>query len=113
MMVSCQLVVGGTLPASATNAVHASFDDVARIRAEPLPGAPPTVEFTPIPAAGRVANITVAPAATVSEVATASLSGGPPGDAKTSTPTCMVAVSVDVQPKKVSRPPPRTILGTE
>src|SRR5438094_866274 len=103
MIVSCQLVVGGALHASATNAVHASFVDVARIRAEPRLVTPPSTESTTMPVAPFVAKITVAPGPTVSDVATASLQGAPPAEQKSSTPACIVAVSVDVQPKNVSR----------
>ena len=101
------------MPLSATNTVHVSFDDVARMRAEKLPGKPPIVESTLIPAAARVPNITVAPGPTLREVATASFPGPPPAEPKISTPTCIVAVSVDVQPKKVSRPAALIALGTE
>src|SRR2546429_2873511 len=104
MIVSCQLVVGGAFPASATNAVQVSFVDVARIRAEPFDDPAGTNESTPIQAEPFVANITVAPGATVSEVAAASLAAAPPAAPKSSTPTCIGAVSVDVQPKKVSSP---------
>jgi hypothetical protein len=97
MMVSCAIDVGGALPSSATNAVHTSFLDVASIRAEPLlNGGTPMDESTKIPAAA-LPNITVAPGATLSEVAAASLAGAPPPGPKTSTPTCIVAVSVEVQ----------------
>jgi hypothetical protein len=75
--------VGGTLPLSAMNAVHASFLEVERIRAEPLLiEPPPRDEFTEIPAATVVPKITVAPGATLSEVATASFAAGPPGEEK-------------------------------
>src|SRR5712692_2437171 len=114
MIVSCAIDVGGALPGSARNAVHASFFDVARIRAEPLEKPPPRFELIESPAAAPVPNITVAPAATLTEVATASLNGAPPGPPKSSTPTCIVAVSVEVQEKYVSRPPPPAITpGTE
>src|SRR5438876_6775478 len=99
MMVSCQAEVGGALPVSATNAVHASFFDVARIRAEPLEVAKPRFESTEIATAAPVPKITVAPGATLSEVAAASLIGAPPGPPKSSTPTCIVIVSVEVQEK--------------
>src|SRR5437016_4435944 len=97
MMVSCQADVGGALPVSATNAVQASFFDVARIRAEPE--TPPRFESIESPAAPPVPNLTVAPAMTLSELAAASLPGAPPADPKSSTPTCIVAVSVEVQEK--------------
>src|SRR5256885_9998144 len=99
MIVSCAIDVGGALKGSARSTVHASFFDVARIRAEPLEKPPPRLELIESPAAAPVPNITVAPAATLSEVAAASLSGAPPGAAKSSTPACIVVVSVDVQEK--------------
>jgi hypothetical protein len=52
-----------------------------------------------IPTALLVPKITVAPGVTLSEVATASLPGAPPAAPKSSTPTCIVAVSVEVQEK--------------
>src|SRR2546428_9963086 len=105
--------MGGALHASATNAVHVSFVDVARIRAEPRLVTPPRTESIGSPTAPFVAKTTVAPGATVSDVATASLHAAPPAEQKSSTPACIAAVSVDVQPKKVSRQPPRITLGTE
>src|SRR2546426_6410212 len=99
MIVSWAIDVGGSLPSSATNAVHPSFFDVARIRAEPLLDPPPRFESIEIQTAPPVPKITVAPAATLSEVAAASLIGAPPAPPKTSTPTCIVAVSVEVQEK--------------
>src|SRR5688572_18402149 len=99
MMVSWAIDVGGALPASARNAVHASFFDVARIRAEPLEKKPPRLELIEIPAAADVPKITVAPVATLSDVAAASLPGAPPPEPKSSTPTWIVAVSVEVQEK--------------
>ena len=113
MIVSCQATAGGSLAGSTTNAVHASFFDVARIRAEPLLNAPPRFELIEIPAAAPVPNITVAPGATLSEVAAASLNAAPPGGPKISTPTCIVAVSVEVQAKKVPSPPIAMTPGTE
>src|SRR2546426_8329798 len=53
MMVSWAIDVGGALPVSAMNTVHASFFDVARIRAEPLVE-PPTLESIVIPTADDV-----------------------------------------------------------
>src|SRR5438094_7944524 len=100
MMVSWAIDVGGALPGSARNAVQASFLDVARILAEPLLSEPPPrYESIEIPAAAPVPKITVAPGATLSDVAAASLAGAPPGAKKSSTPTCIVAASVDVQAK--------------
>src|SRR5438309_10092588 len=75
MMLSCQAVVGGALPMSATNAVQTSFFEVASIRAEPLV-LPPTFESIAIPTAELVPKITFAPGTTMSELATASLNGG-------------------------------------
>ena len=100
MIVSCQLVCGGELNRSATKAVQTSFLDVERIRAEPfdMEGMPKS-ELIEISTA-LLPKVTVAPGATLSEVATASLAGAPPAGPKTSTPTCIVAVSVDVQEKK-------------
>src|SRR5712691_6254622 len=72
MIVSWAIDVGGALPMSARNAVHASFFDVARIRAEPLLKEPPLrFELIEIPAALLVPKITVAAGATLSEVAAA------------------------------------------
>src|SRR5439155_1450780 len=99
MIVSCQPEVGGVLLMSAMNTVQASFLDVARIRAEPLLTPPPRFELTEIPTAALVPKITVAPGATLREVAAASLNGAPPGGPNSSTPTCIVAVSVEVQEK--------------
>src|SRR5439155_21620961 len=113
-MFSCQLVVGGALPESATYAVQLSFFDVARMRAEPFEQHPPRFESMRIPTAAPVPNTTVAPGPTVSEVAAASFSGAPPPGPNNSTPACIGALSVDVQPKNVSSPaPPRTTPGTE
>src|SRR5437773_10053130 len=75
MIVSWAIDVGGSFPRSARNAVHATFFDVARIRAEPFEKPPPRFELIKIPAAPPVPNITVCPGATLSEVATASLAG--------------------------------------
>src|SRR5713101_5890203 len=112
MIVSWTIDVGGSFPRSARNAVHASFFDVLRIRAEPLENKPPRLELIEIPVAAPVPKITVAPGATLSDVAAASLSGAPPGATKSSTPTCIVTVSVDVQEKYV--PSPRAMTpGTE
>src|SRR5439155_3360087 len=98
----------------AMKAVQASRFDVARIRAEPLlKRPPPTFESIEIPTAGRVPNITVAPGATLSEVAAASFPGAPPPGPNTSTPTCMVAVSVEVQEKKLPSEPELMMPGTE
>jgi hypothetical protein len=59
-IVSCQLVVGGALNASATNAEQTNFFDVARIRAEPLhPPQGNTVELTAVQTAGPVPKVTV------------------------------------------------------
>src|SRR5439155_23983606 len=113
MIVSWAIDVGGALPSSARNAVHASCFDVERIRAEPLEKRPPRFELIDIPAAAPVPKVTVAPGPMLSEVATASLNGAPPPEPKSSTPTCIVAVSVDVQEKKVPRPPPAIAPGTE
>src|SRR5438093_5789416 len=114
LIVSWTIDVGGSFPRSATKAVHASFFDVARIRAEPLEVAKPRFESGEIATAAPVPKITVAPGATLSEVAAASLIGAPPGPPKSSTPACIVAVSVDVQEKYVSIPPaPAMTPGTE
>ena len=65
MIVSCQVVDGGMLMLSPTNAVQMSFLDVERMRAEPVPGPQnPTMEFTPWSprtsfAGWRVPNLTV------------------------------------------------------
>src|SRR5437773_11016525 len=69
MIVSWTIDVGGALPGSARNAVQASFFDVARIRAEPLEKPTPRFESIEIPTAAPVPNLTVAPVATLSEVA--------------------------------------------
>ena len=45
MIVSCAIDLGGSFPRSARNAVHASFFDVARIRADPLEKKPPRLEL--------------------------------------------------------------------
>ena len=57
MIVSWAIEVGGALPTSARNAVHASFFDVARIRAEP--SALPRFESIEIPAAAPVPNLSL------------------------------------------------------
>ena len=114
-IVSCHDDVGGALLASATHAVHTSFFEVARIRADPLEKAPPAkFELIEIPAAPLVPKVTVAPGATLSDVATASLPGAPPPEPKSSMPTWIVAVSVELQPKNVASPPaPEMTFGTE
>src|SRR3989442_13043886 len=91
MIVSWAIDVGGALLTSARNAVHASFFDVARIRAEPLLMEPPArLELIESPAAALVPNITVAPGPTLSEVAAASLAGAPPAGEKRSEPALNV-----------------------
>ena len=66
MIVSCHADVGGVFARSATNAVHASFFDVATMRAEPFVE-PPTTESTLTHAAAFVPKSTVAPGATLRE----------------------------------------------
>ena len=80
---------------------------------QPLLEPNPILESIEMPAAAPVPNITMAPGATLSDVATASLAGAPPAVKKASTPTCIVAVSVEVQAKNVPRPPERITAGTE
>jgi len=87
--------------------------DVARMRADPLLKEPPRLELIDIPTALLVPKITVAPGARLSEVAAASLNGASPGGPNSSTPTCIVAVSVDVQEKRVPRYPEAMTPGTE
>lgn len=114
MIVRQVIDVGGAFPLSAMKAVQMSFLEVERIRAEPLDMDPPDrFEEIEIPAATLVPKITVAPGVTVSEVAAASLAGAPPPEKKSSTPACIVAVSLDVQEKKVASPPPLITPGTE
>lgn len=98
--------VGGTLTQSARYAVQINFLDVARIRADPLligPGA--RSELIEMLAAARVPKITVPPGTRLTEVATASLIDAPPAKLKISTPSCMVAESVEVQEKNVPKTP--------
>src|SRR5438128_1958842 len=113
MIVSCQATAGGSLAGSTTNAVHASFFDVARMRAEPVLRVPPTFELTGKATAVDVASILVCPGGRLTDVAAASLKGAPPPGPKISTPTCIVAVSVEVHEKNVCRLPVATSPGTE
>jgi len=100
MMVSCHPNIGGLLQTSVTNAVQASFFEVARILAEELLfKVLPITELTLNAVAGDVPRITLPPGLTLSDVAAASFTGGPPGPANSSTPTCMAAASVEVQEK--------------
>ena len=91
-----------------------SFFDVARMRADPLLTEPaPRDPLTENPTAVDIPNITVAPGATAREFAAASLITAPPAGLKTSTPTCIVAVSVEVQERKVDVEPFLMTPGTE
>jgi hypothetical protein len=115
MIVSWAIDIGGSFPLSAMNAVHTSFFDVARIRADPLNDpVPVTFELTEIPTAVLVPKIRVAPEGMLRDVVTASFVGAPPVPGKISTPTCIGTVSVEVQEKNVASPvkPPMTP-GTE
>jgi len=87
MIVSWTIDVGGAFPTSVMNAVHASFFDVARIRAEPFDMGPEArSESTENPTARLVPKIFVAPGGKLSEVAAASLAGAPPGGKGVSAP---------------------------
>src|SRR6266852_4622970 len=87
-MLSCQAVVGGAFPGSATHAVQRSFFDVASTRAEPLlTGPQPRFELIEIPAAAPQPKMAVPPGATERDVATGSLNAAPPANPNTSTPT--------------------------
>jgi hypothetical protein len=112
MIVRETMDVGGALAASMRKAVHTTFFDVARIRADP-PVEPPT--FDPMESATvlPVPNLTFCPGVTASEVAAASLKGAAPTLPKISTPTRMGTVSVEVHAKIVSRPPLRVTNGTD
>src|SRR5437870_2821901 len=107
--------VGGALPGSARKALQMMpLPFVARTRAEPLEMPPaPTLLFTESPTAALVPKITVALAATLSDVALGSFIAPPPPEPKTSTPTRMVSSVVFVQAKNVPRPPPAITPGTD
>ena len=101
MIVRWFMNVTGKLQRSAMKAVHARFFDVARILAEPLPKIPPRFDCIPIPGSAGVdvPKTTVAPGATLKEVGAASFTAGPPALKKSSTPTRIVAVSIEVHEK--------------
>src|SRR5207249_5890560 len=107
--------VGGSLPGSARKALQMMpLFAVARTRAEPLDNPPAPKElFTERPTAAPVPKRTVAPAATLSDVALGSLNAAPPAGPKISIPTRMGAPVVFVQGKKVPRPPVRITPGTD
>src|SRR5207249_4720074 len=103
-MLRWSIDVGGALPVSARKAVHTSFFDVERIRADPRTAPVPRFESIEIATALPVPNITCPPGGTLNDVAVASLSAPPPAPPKTSIPTCIGAVSVEVQEKYVAQP---------
>jgi hypothetical protein len=113
MIVSCHAKVGGLLQLSVTNAVHASFFEVARILAEQLLWHLPIVESTLKAGVVAVPKITLPPGATLTDDIAGSLDGPPPTLENRSMPTSMVAVSVDVQEKYVSWQSVAIIPGTE
>jgi hypothetical protein len=94
--------------------VHATFVDVARIRADPVvEPIPPNTEETLRPIAGPVPNSTVPPTGTLSDDTVASLVAGPPGAPKSSTPIVTEATSRFVHEKKLRRLAICTMPGTE
>src|SRR5437016_10086622 len=106
--------VGGALPESAKNALQMMpLFAVARTRAEPFEKPAPKELLTESPTAAPVPKSTVAPAATLSDVALGSFAAAPPAGPKTSIPTRMGAPVVFVQGKKVSRPPIPITPGTD
>ena len=113
MIVSCQADVGGALVTSAMYAVQMSFFEVARMRAEPRLRGPQPRGKPASPKAEAQPKVAVAPGPTLSDVATGSLLGEPPAEEKLSTPTCIVAASVEVQEKNVVNPAPLITPGTE
>src|SRR5207302_11004165 len=95
--------VGGLLFGSARKALQMiPLLAVASTRAEPLEKLGTAKEpSTESPTAPPVPKRTVAPAATLSDVALGSLTAAPPAGPKTSTPTRMAASVVFVQAQKV------------
>ena len=96
-----------------------TLNRVARALTATGPGSAGTLRLDPkellteSPTAAPVPKRTVAPAATLSDVALGSFAAAPPAGPETSIPTRMGAPVVFVQAKKVPRPPIRITPGTE